>query len=221
MFTLNLIQKSISAGLVASVALFARIGLAEDQNSSLPPLLPEKEEIDTALEGAPAHLRKGAGVYVLKASGYVRARDSHNGFNCLLVREWSRSFEPTCFDAEGTASILPVILKRTELLAEGMDDEAIRAAIAEGYRNGKFQAPRRVGVAYMLSTRNTVVLDHEAKKVGGAPPHLMFYSPYMRAEDFGTTDDFASHFGVADEGTPTAMIIVPVDVRQHQPKHEH
>lgn len=215
----NVTSKPTAACLVALVALIARTALAEEQSAALPPLLPEDQEIQIALEGAPVHLREGAGVYVLKASGYVRARESRNGFTCLLVREWSRSFEPTCFDSEGTASILPVILARTELLAQGMNDEGIRAAIAEDYRTGKFRAPRRVGVAYMLSTRNTVVLDHDSKKVGGAPPHLMFYSPYMRAEDFGTTADFASHFGVADEGMPTAMIIVPVDVDES--KHTH
>jgi hypothetical protein len=213
------ISKPIATCLVATVALIVRTAFAEEQSAALPPLLPEDQEIQTALEGAPAHLREAAGVYVLKAGGYVRARESHNGFTCLLVREWSKSFEPTCFDAEGTASILPVILARTDLLAQGLSDEGIRAAIAEGYRTGTFRAPRRVGVAYMLSTRNTVVLDHSTKKVGGAPPHLMFYSPYMRAEDFGTTDDFASHFGVADEGMPSAMIIVPVDVDESEHAH--
>ncbi|MFL6575036.1 MAG: hypothetical protein ACJ8MR_00345 [Povalibacter sp.] len=194
--------------------------IAGNHPAALPPLLPEAEEIQSALEGAPAHLRERAGVFVLKSTGYVRARETRNGFTCLLVREWSRSFEPTCFDPEGTASILPVILFRTEQVANGTSDAGIRAAVAEGYRTGKFRAPQRVGVAYMLSKRNIVVLDHETKKVGGAPPHLMFYSPYMSAEDFGTTADFASHFGVADEGTPTAMIIVPVELGGAEHAHK-
>ena len=215
---LTMISRWVSALGGAMIALCG-VSLASDQTAALPPLLPEAEEIQTALEGAPVHLREGAGVYVLKSTGYVRARESRNGFTCLLVREWSRSFEPTCFDGEGTASILPVILVRTELLAKGTSEAGIRAAVAEGYRTGKFRAPQRVGVAYMLSRRNTVVLDHDTKKVGGAPPHLMFYSPYMRAEDFGTTADFASHFGVADEGTPTAMIIVPVELEDAEHAH--
>jgi hypothetical protein len=215
---LTMISRWVSALGVAMIALCG-VSVASDQPAALPPLLPEAEEIQTALEGAPPHLREGAGVYVLKSTGYVGVRDTRNGFTCLLVREWSRSFEPTCFDGEGTATILPVILARTELLARGTSEEGIRAAIADGYRTGRFRAPHRVGVAYMLSRRNTVVLDHETKKVGGAPPHLMFYSPYMSAEDFGTTADFASHFGVADEGTPTAMIIVPVELRDTEHPH--
>lgn len=202
-----------------AAALAGGTAIASDRTSALPPLLPEAQEIETALEGAPAHLRDGAGVYRLASTGYVRARESRNGFTCLLVREWSRSFEPTCFDPEGTASILPVILFRTELRAKGESDESIRAAVAEGYRSGLFRAPHRVGVAYMLSQRNVVVLDHDAKKVGDAPPHLMFYSPYLTAKDLGTTADFASHFGVADEGTPVAMIIVPVQTENAQHAH--
>jgi hypothetical protein len=214
------ISRFASTTAVAIIALACKPALASETASGLPPLMPEPQEIETALEGAPPHLRDEAGVYVLKASGYVRVRETRNGFNCLLAREWSRSFEPTCFDSEGTASILPVILFRTALLAKGTSYEDIQATVAEGYRTGKFRAPRRVGVAYMLSKRNIVVLDHATRKVGAAPPHLMFYSPYATAADFGTTEDFASHFGVADEGTPVAMIIVPIVLEDAKHSHE-
>jgi hypothetical protein len=189
------------------------------QAAALPPVLPEQEEISAALEGAPAHLREQAGVFILRAKGYERIRESSNGFNCLLVREWARSFEPTCFDDEGSKTILPVVLYQVELRANGKSDEEIDAAVAVRYASGEFRAPQRVGIAYMLSNRNIVVTDRKQKRVGPAPPHLMFYSPYATAAELGTNDHFDSHFGVADEGTPRAMIIVPVATQSSEHKH--
>jgi hypothetical protein len=185
--------------------------------ANLPPILNESDEISAALEGAPEHLRKEAGVMVLKSSGYVRIRESRNGFTCLLIREWGKSFEPTCYDAEGTATILPVVLYRIESLAKGMKPDAIQAEVTDGYFTGRFRAPRRAGVAYMLSKRNIVVTDRETQKVGPAAPHLMFYSPYVTNADMGSTPNFASHFTIADGGSPQAMIIVPIDqMHAHQ-----
>jgi len=202
---------------VAWVAGFA--SAAHAAPSALPPLMPEQEEIAAALEGLPPHLREQAGVFVLRSRGYERARESRNSFNCVLIREWAKTFESQCYDFEGTATILPVVLLRAELLAKGQSDEQIEAAVAERYASGEFRAPRRVGITYMLSNRNIVVLDWKTKKVGPAPPHLMFYSPYAQPEDFGTNDRFESHFGVADAGTPRAMIIVPVVL--DTPEHKH
>lgn len=203
------------------LAMFGTQAMATEAASGLPPIMSDSEEIEAALEGAPPHLRARAGVYVLRRNGYVRARETGNGFNCLLVREWAKTFEPTCFDSEGSATILPVILFRYELLANGASFEDVDASVAEGYRSGKFRAPRRVGVAYMLSRRNIVVLDHKTRKAGSAPPHLMFYSPYLTSADFGATEhESGSHFLIADEGTPVAMIIVPVDPDDSEHRHE-
>jgi hypothetical protein len=202
---------------VAWIVVFARP--AQAASGAFPSLIPEQEEVSAALEALPPHLRDQAGVFVLRAKGYERVRESHNEFNCLLVREWARSFEPTCFDREGSKTILPVVLYQVELWASGTSDDQIDAAVAERYASGEFRAPERVGVAYMLSNRNIVVLDRKQKKVGPVPPHLMFYSPYAKAEDFGTNDRFDSHFGVADEGSPRAMIIVPVAT--DGPEHKH
>ncbi|HKU89186.1 MAG TPA: hypothetical protein VJP84_05315 [Steroidobacteraceae bacterium] len=53
---------------------------------ALPPLLAEADEIQAALEAAPAYLRADAGVYVLERDGYRQVRGSRNGFNCLVDR---------------------------------------------------------------------------------------------------------------------------------------
>jgi len=177
----------------------------------MPPLLPEAAEIEAALSAAPSHLRGDAGVYVLTESGYRQVRESGNGFTCLINRAFADAFEPECFDAEGTATILPVVLFHAQQRARGGTRQQIERDIEARYARGEFIAPRRVGICYMLSNRNVVVLDRKTGKVGPAGPHLMFYAPNLHNQQFGATPDFASHFLIADEGSATAMIIVPVN----------
>lgn len=185
----------------------------------LPPLLAESKEIQESLEAAPAHLRDQAGVYVLERDGYRRVRDSRNGFTCLIERDLATDFAPECFDAEGSATFVPVILYRAEQRARGVNSMEIERAVAAGYTSGRFIAPRRVGICYMLSSRNIVILDRPSGKVGPVGPHLMFYAPNLRNADFGATPDMAAHFIIADEGTPSALIIVPVSTDADA--HEH
>jgi hypothetical protein len=199
-----------AASTCSSIAIALCLSAAPTNAEGLPPLLSESEEIRAALEAAPLHLRDGAGVYVLEKSGYRLARESRNGFNCLIERAFVDAFEPECFDAEGSATLLPVVTYRAQERARGITNLQIDLAVAAGYESGQLIAPRRVGICYMLSDRNVVVLDRKSAKVGPVGPHLMFYSPNLRNKDFGATPDLASHFLIAEEGTPGAMIIVPV-----------
>src|SRR5215469_15628713 len=118
----------------------------------LPELLPREKEIELALSAAPEHLRKGAGVYVLERNGFFRVRESTNGFTCIVNRDHPLSLKPVCFDAEGTATILPKILRVGELLMQGVPMSEIDKEITEGFHTGKYISPRRAGVAYMLSS---------------------------------------------------------------------
>ncbi len=181
--------------------------LAIPVQKDFPPLLQESQEIAAALEAAPEHLRPDAGVYVLTAMGYRRVRDSRNGFNCLLERDQPGAFEPRCFDGEGSATLLPVIFYRAEQLARGATRSYIEREIAERYQKGEFIAPRRVGICYMLSTRNAVVDDGKVSRVG---PRLLFYAPNLSNADLGSTPDLESRMMVVDEATAAAMIVVPV-----------
>jgi hypothetical protein len=113
----------------------------------LPELLPRDREIALALSAAPEHLRKDAGVYVLERRGFVKVRESKNGFTCIVNRDHPLNQKPVCFDAEGTATILPKILRVGELLMQGKSMSEINAEIAEGFRTGKYISPRRAGVA--------------------------------------------------------------------------
>jgi len=167
-----------------------------------------EKEIALALSACPALVAPGAGVYVLEKSGYVRVRESTNGFTAIVQHSMPTSQEPQCIDAEGTRTFLPRILKIAELRAQGKTADEIKSYVAEAFAKGIFQPPNRPGIDYMLSTENLVP---DGK--GGTthfPPHLMFYAPYLTNADIGSDGNQGGQVFVAGEGAPHALIIVPV-----------
>jgi hypothetical protein len=188
----------------------------------LPDLLSREKEIALALSAAPEHLRNGAGVYVLERSGFVKVRDSANGFTCIVNRDHPLNQKPVCFDAEGTATILPKILRVGELLMEGKPISEIDREIEEGFRSGKYISPRRAGVAYMLSgdIRN---FNPRTGKVESFPPHVMFYAPNLTNADLGTTPEALAKDPslpfVAYQGPHGFIIVVNSDAKRMHMEH--
>lgn len=188
----------------------------------LPQLLPRDKEIALALSAAPEHLRKDAGVYALDRNGFVKVRESRNGFTCIVNRDHPLNQKPVCFDAEGTATILPKILRIGELLMQGKSMSEINAEIAEGFRIGKYIAPRRAGVAYMLSgdIRN---FNPSTAKVESFPPHVMFYAPNLTNADLGTTPEALAKDPslpfVAYQGPHGFIIVVSSDTKSLHIEH--
>ena len=86
----------------------------------------------------------------------------------------SQSLEPHCFDAEGSATVLPMELRRTELLREGKSTEEIDREIAAGLLTGKYRLPRRPAMSYMMSPEQVLYNDEGRKAsadlgLGGTP----------------------------------------------------
>lgn len=187
--------------------------------TKLPPLLPREREVALALSAAPAHVAEQAGVYALERNGYVKVRDSRNGFNCLVEREVAETLEPQCLDAEGSETTLPVLLREAELRAQGKSRADVEAEISAGYSSGKYRAPRRPGIVYMLSNENVVVMDPETGQVGHYGPHLMFYAPYLTNQDIGSRRGAGDHVFIINEGTPRALMIVPVPAGNSSEAH--
>ena len=126
----------------------------------------QEKEIADALAACPHSVAHKAGVLVLGPKGYVKIRESQNGFNAIVHNTLPNSFEPQCIDAEGSRTRLPVYLREAELTAQGKKREEIDRAIAEGYANGTFRAPERAGIDWMLSPKNVVPTGR-----GGAAPY--------------------------------------------------
>lgn len=172
--------------LLVGGAAFA--GEAPDTRKALNTVFPRDVEIALALTGGPAHLREGATVYVFGAKGFEKAKDGTNGFTCLVARDGffygTDNFKPTCWDAEGKGSYLPVQLRVGELLAQGKSADEARADIDAGFKSGLYKRPTRTGIAFM--TAGDVKLDASGKVTSVAfPGHSMIYAPGVTNADIG------------------------------------
>jgi hypothetical protein len=195
------------------VALAVQFIMARDAAAQLPvgqptPLMDRQREIALALSSCPSILAEKAGVYVLEASGYVKVRESQNGFTSIVQHSVPGAQEPQCMDAEGARTILPRILRVAELRAQGKSPDEIKRFVAEAFPKGVFEPPRRGGIDYMLSAENVVPNDHGV--TAPFPPHVMFYAPFMTNADIGSEGQGGGPVFVAAQGTPYALIIVPV-----------
>jgi hypothetical protein len=216
--------KGVAVTAICLLALAAHIALspfamAQSQQaagSQVPPPMDRQKEIALALSACPASVASKAAVYVLDKIGYVKVRDSQNGFTAIVQHSLPSSQEPQCMDAEGTRTFLPRILKVAELRAQGKTPEEIKRLVADAFAKGIFQAPTRPGVDYMLSTENVVTIDEAKGIVAPFPPHVMFYSPYLTNADLGSDGDPAGPAFVAAEGSPHALIIVPLGAHADQ-----
>jgi len=203
-------------GLAIQVAVLASAAAQPPQASGgqEPPLMGRQKEIALALSACPPSVASKAAVYVLERSGYVKVRESQNGFTAIVQHSLPTSQEPQCMDAEGTRTLLPRALKVAELRAQGKSPDEIKRLVAEAFAKGVFQPPTRPGVDYMLSTENLV--PNTKGIVVPFPPHVMFHGPYLTNADLGLDGELGSDGNpvgpafVAAEGTPYALIIVPV-----------
>jgi len=175
-----------------------------------PELLPPERETSAALAAGPPHFAAQAGVYLLAADGYRLARPSRNGFHCLVLRSRPGAFEPECFDAEGSATLLQEDLLRAKLSMAGRTAEEVDREIAAAWSAGRLRAPRRPGINYMLSPENRVPVDDRGT-IAPYRPHVMFYVPYLTNDDLGArAGEPGSPVFVINEGAPGAYAIVPV-----------
>jgi hypothetical protein len=185
---------------------------------AIPELLPREEEMRMALAAAPKHLQDAAAVYVLERNGFVLARPGTNGFACIVNRDHPMNRKPTCYDAEGAATILPKVLRVGELLMKGTPMPQISEEIREGFRTGKYVSPRRAGVAYMLSG-DVQVFNPQIGTTGTFPPHIMFYAPNLTNADIGTTAEALNadpHLPfVAYQGPQGYIIVMVADMASH------
>jgi hypothetical protein len=167
-------------------------------------------ETALALEAGPASVTAKAGVWVHDRTGYVKARDSENGFVCVVDHRIPTAVEPQCMDAEGVKTFFPKYQLVASLRAKGKPEPEIRKAVKAAFANGTLKAPARPGVIYMLSSHNVVTVDEEKGIAAAFPGHLMFYAPNLTSADLGSDGTPASPLFVVDEKTPHALMIVAV-----------
>ena len=173
-------------------------------------LLPVGQEIALARSAAPSQVSDSATIHVFGADGYRVAVTGTNGVACYVGRSWPQSIEPHCFDAEGAATILPMAMRRVELLHRGTAFDVVEREIAEGLSTGQYRVPRRPAMSWMMSGAQQLIND-EGRPVGRWEPHLMIYFPYLTAADLGLgAPPDLRHAVLVDAGRPTANLMVVV-----------
>jgi|SRR5882762_6250788 len=176
------------------------------------PMLPRELEVELALNAAPKHLRDAATVLVLDSTGYVKAREGTNAFTCLVSRRGGDVF-PVCWDAEGARSLLPVEIDDARLRLGGSTIADIERAVADGFKSGRYKAPSRTGVAYMLSPVRYRIDEKGHVTRSNANPHVMFYGPNLTDADIGGVRGSLVYMNKVG---PDGMIIVPVGVQERE-----
>jgi hypothetical protein len=213
-------RRGLAAG-VLGLALQIAVGASTSAQSTSaagsqqPAPMDREKEIALALSACPQGVAGKAAVYVLDKPGYVKVRDSGNGFTAIVQHSVPSAQEPQCMDEEGARTFLPRMLKVAKLRAQGRSREEIQRSIADAMAKGVLHAPNRPGVDYMLSTQNRV--PNAKGVVTPFPPHVMFYGLHLTNADIGADKANLGADGnpvgpafVAGEGTPYALIIVPV-----------
>jgi hypothetical protein len=173
-------------------------------------LLPRDREIALARSAAPSAVSRDATVMVLTHRGFEVGARGTNGVTCVVNRSHPQSLEPHCFDAEASATMLPIELRRTELLRDGKSAEEIDREIAAGLLSGKYRLPRRPAMSYMMS-REQVLYSDDGRNVGRWHPHLMIYYPHLTSADLGLGGEPSTEAAtVVDEGQAVSNIMIVV-----------
>jgi len=192
--------RTITLGTFALVAILCAVrpGPAADVKTRYPSMAPLDQylmadrdaAIALARSAAPPSISRDATVMVLGRHGYETAVEGKNGFVCIVDRAWTGSFDspefwnpknrgPLCFNPPAARSILPLTLKRTDLVLAGLSKAQIIDGIKE-FQNRELPALESGGMSYMMSRQG-----HLNDSAGHWVPHLMFYVPLTDAMTWG------------------------------------
>jgi hypothetical protein len=192
--------------------------------------MPTDLETELALQALPVQLRSAATVYLLDpAKGYYVAQKGSSGFICFVARtnwEWGEFrqdlFAPMAYDAEGAKRIFPLYRDVAAMRASGkFTARQIKDTIVDRIHKGKYKAPARGGISYMLAP----VMRVYTGKPGDLTvmtmnmPHYMFYAPYATDAEVGTNPNSPKGPWLVNAGNtvlgagkgPEGYLIMPAD----------
>ena len=155
-------------------------------------LMPDHDaEIALARSAAPESISADAKILVLRWRGYETAIEGKNGFVCMVERSWMSPFNsgqfwnpkvrvPQCLNPAAARTILPLIIKRTDMVLAGLSKAQMIDSIKAAYDDNELPAPEPGAMCYMMS-RAGYLND----SLGHYVPHLMFYFPLTDKSSWG------------------------------------
>ena len=181
------------------------------------PAMARDAEVALARSAAPADISAKARVWVWNGSTYVVADSGSSTVNCYVSRQWVPSVEPHCMDEEASATILPILMRKVELYAQGKTDPDVEREIASRIQSGAFKLPRRPAVTYMMSAAQDLVSGN-GSAVGAWQPHLMIYYPNWTGQQAGLAGFVADVGFIENPGTSLAAMVIPLKTFVPAPK---
>ena len=186
----------VAVGLTLMLTIRSR---NEDRSTAYPSmasieqyLMPDHDaEIALARSAAPESISADAKILVLGWRGYETAMGGKNGFVCMVERSWMSPFNsaqfwnpkvrvPQCLNPAAARTILPLIIKRTEMVLAGLSKAQMIDSIKAAYDDKELPAPEPGAMCYMMS-RAGYLND----SLGHYVPHLMFYFPLTDKSSWG------------------------------------
>ncbi|WP_282607764.1 hypothetical protein [Pelagibius sp. Alg239-R121] len=191
--------------------------------------LPRDLEVELALSALPERLQQDALVYVLDpARGYILHREGNNGFATFVGRtstrfygsDWSYAYPrdqliPMAFDSVGVQHHMPPWFDLAEMRAKGISPQEAKTDLRNGYRDGRYRAPSKGGLSYMLAPIHRAYMAPETsdEMITVSMPHYMPYAPYVTSAQLGNDTPmnggpFVLNHGGTDSGPHGYMMFM-------------
>ena len=197
-------KKGVGAIAITSLALLVVLttayqAMAQGAKTSYPNMAPIGQylmdrtvEIVLARSAAPESISCDATILVLGRQGYETAVAGKNGFVCMVARGWTGMFDwpefwspkvraADCLNPQAVRSILPILELRTTMVMAGHSKAEIMSAVKAAFEHRQLPDLESGAMDYMMS-KSSYLTDEGDHNV----PHLMFYTPGMDAEDWGS-----------------------------------
>ena len=154
-------------------------------------MMERSAEIAMALSAAPPSISQDAEVMVMGRHGYEVAVKGKNGFVCIVERGWTAGLDdpvfwnpkirgPICFNPAGAQFIVPITIKKTELILGGRSKEQMAEDIKAAFDKKELPSLGSGAMCYMLSKQGYL-----SDTDGHWHPHLMFFIPGTDPEAWG------------------------------------
>lgn len=156
-------------------------------------LMPDRDaEIALARTAAPDGISRDATILVLGRHGYETAVEGKNGFVCVVERNWTAPIDnsefwnpknrsPICYNPPAVNSVLPLTIKRTELVLAGKSIAQIQESEKAAYARKDLPTTLEPGAMSYMMSKEAYLTDNDGHNLA----HLMFYTPVMEKAKWG------------------------------------
>jgi len=181
-------------------------------------LMPDRNaEIALARTAAPESLSRDATVLVLTRHGYETAVEGKSGWVCVVERGWGgpidnsqfwnpKNRSPHCLNPQAVHLVLPVLIKRTELVMAGKSHAEIKEWEKNAYAKKELPTTVEPGAMSYMISKEAYLSDGGTHNLA----HLMVYLPLDKANWGEGLDNSPVIPFVSGPPEPFKIFLIPV-----------